>query len=364
MGTKYKHLYEKVCSFDNLWVAARKARRGKRLKNNVLEFECTLEENLLDIQERLNSETYEFGEYNRFVITDPKERQICAAPYRDRVVHHALCNVIEPILDKAMIDDSYACRIGKGSHRAMQRAQHFLRSSSWVLKMDLKKYFFTIDHELLIGDIQKKISDLRIIRLIQKILATYTSSPEYYYPFPWDTGKDAARPRGLPIGNLTSQIFANYYLTAMDRLIKQELCIKRYVRYMDDALIFGNNALELKETLSFIQDFLEHRRLKLHERKCQWIPSKDGISFLGYKLFSYRARFLRANIQRFRKLMKHKRYAYANGSLMWDQLLLSINGWLGYAGYGNVRFVNRLFQKIPFKHDGYENEFTFMIPYS
>lgn len=169
MGKKHKNIYQEVTDFENLWIAAKKARRGKRKKNEVLEFEYDLEKNLLLIQEQLLDENYHFGNYYHFTITEPKEREIYAAPYRDRVVHHALCNVIEPILDKAMIYDTYACRIEKGTHKALDRAQNFLQKNDWVLKMDIKKYFFTIDHNILLQYLQNKFRDRQVLNLITKI---------------------------------------------------------------------------------------------------------------------------------------------------------------------------------------------------
>jgi len=153
MGKRYKNLYEQVYSFENLWTASRKARRGKRSNPAVLDFEYHLEGNLINIREQLMAEEYQFSPYNYFHIYEPKERLIASAPYGDRVVHHALCNIIEPVLDKAMIFDSYACRSGKGSHRAVDRAQTFLAKNKWVLKLDIKKYFFTIEHQTLLSDL-------------------------------------------------------------------------------------------------------------------------------------------------------------------------------------------------------------------
>lgn len=141
MGKKYKNLYPKIYEFENLFLASRLARCGKKSKADVCDFEYDLERNLIQIQAELKDKAYRFSPYKTFLIKDPKERLIHAAPYRDRVVHHAICNVVGPILDKAMIFDSYACRIGKGSHRALNRAQQFLRQLEWVLKLDMKKYF-------------------------------------------------------------------------------------------------------------------------------------------------------------------------------------------------------------------------------
>ena len=180
MGRKYRNLYDSVCSFENILLASRKARRGgKRTRPDVAQFEYDLEKNIFGIRDSLADGSYAFGGYNSFTISDPKERVISKALYRDRVVHHALCNIIEPILDRAMISDSYACRKGKGSHRAIARAEECIRKYSHVLKIDVKKYFFTIDHEILLDLLETKISDDRVMRLIRKLLATYSSEEKF-----------------------------------------------------------------------------------------------------------------------------------------------------------------------------------------
>lgn len=362
MGRKYKHLYEQVCSFDNLWNASRKARCGKRQKHAVADFEYHLEENLLAIQQTLQTESYQFGGYNRFTIYEPHQRLISAAPYRDRVVHHALCNVIEPLLDRAMIYDSYACRVGKGTHSAIARAQHFLRSSSWVLKVDIKKYFFTIDHEFLLRDLEKKLTDLHIVNLIKDILRTYRTADEYYYRFAGDSFFDMGRPRGLPIGNLTSQLFANFYLTSFDRFVCERLLPVGYVRYMDDALVFGEGKSQMAEMKREIQEVLALKRLLLHPLKTQVFPSSQGVRFLGFHLYPHRRRILRPNIQRFKKRMRMKRMLYQKGLLEWDRLLLSLNSWLGFAGTSeHAEFVNEILRTISFEHPGSGIGFSFFV---
>lgn len=363
MGKKYKQLYQDIYSFGNLWLASRKARRGKRLKEAAAEFEYDLENRLLEIQTTLRNENYAFGDYTFFTVQEPQERCIAAAPYADRVVHHALCNLIEPVLDRAMIYDSYACRIGKGSHRALKRAQSFLRANAWVLKLDIKKYFFTIDHELLLRDLRRKISDHRVMALIQQILATYGSPAEYYSLFEAPETNNPQRPMGLPIGNLTSQLFANYYLTPMDRFIKEELKFNHYLRYMDDALLFANTKAELVEAKGQIEKLLEKRRLKLHEKKSQVFPAKNGVRFLGFHLYRNRKKILRPNLQRFKKRMRRKSWQYEREEIYWENVLLSLNAWLGFADkQENRRFMNQVLSGLKFHHPGSRREFGFWIP--
>ncbi len=361
MGTKYRNLYEQIYDFENLWLASRKARRGKRLKNQTSEFEYNLEANLFGIQEALMCENYKFSGYREFIIKEPKERLICAAPYRDRVVHHAICNIIEPILDKAMIFDSYACRKSKGSHKAINRAHHFLRSSEWVLKIDIKKYFFSIDHEILFEDINRKISDKKLLHLIDTILDTYNSKDEYYYYFDGDNLFDGIRKRGLPIGNLTSQLFANYYLSSIDRFVKEKLKFEKYIRYMDDCILFSNCKRQLQEAKDKIEELLFAKRLKINEKKCQIFPVNNGINFLGFHLYPFYKRILRQNLQRFKRRMKVMSHQFSTGKIEMKNLLLSLNAWLGYADKEiNQSIINDILDTIYFRNNNNTN-FRFIV---
>ncbi len=367
MGRKYKHLYEQLYDFENLWMASRKARRGRRQKPATGMFEYNLEQELFEIQELLRTETYRFSPYDTFMIYDPKKRLIHAAPYRDRVVHHAIINLLEPILDRILIYDTYACRSGKGSHKAIDRAHSFLRSSAWVLKLDIKKYFFTIDHQILLTDLAKKISDSCMMTLIEKLLATYSSAQEYYFPMPGDDIFSVTRPRGLPIGNLTSQWFANFFLNPVDRFIKENLHVKKYVRYMDDLLIFNESKKHLNELKKSIAHFLQNRRLLLHPQKSQIFPARQGVKFLGFHLYQTHRRILRDNLKRFKKRMRLRSKQYLMGQIDKNTLLLSLNGWLGYAGKEQHRkhrkFINGILSTLQFKETEPSNvKFTFFIP--
>jgi retron-type reverse transcriptase len=363
MAKRYKHLLEQVATFENLWQASRQARRGKRHRPAVRAFEHALEEHLLDLEAALQADTFRFGAYHTFTITDPKERLICAAPYRDRVVHHALCNVIGPVLDRAMIEDSFACRVGKGTHRALDRAQHFLQRFPWVLRMDIRKFFFCIDHTLLLEMLARKLCDTRLLRLLEQLLGTYTSAPEYYTPFPGDDLFSVTRPRGLPIGNLTSQWFANYYLNPIDRFIKQELGIEGYVRYMDDLLVFGPDVATLHQVKVQVMDRLEALRLVLHPRKSQIMPAVNGIPFLGFILYVQCRRIRRANLQRFKTRLCKQRKRFASGRLSWASLLQSLQAWQGFVGReAHGPLLNQLLVHQPFLRPGTNRPFTFIVP--
>jgi len=360
VGKKHKHLYNQITTFENLWIASKNARRGKRNKYPTINFEYNLEENLFDIQEKLQNELYEFGEYNRFMIHEPKKREIASAPYQDRVVHHALCNIIEPILDKSMIYDSYACRVGKGSHRAIDKAHKLLKQYKYTLKFDIKKYFFTIDHQILLKSLQKKITDERVLSLIQKILNTYASEQKYHFHFEGDDLFDSVRSRGLPIGNLTSQLFANFYLDKLDRFIKEDLKVKGYVRYMDDGVLYSNSKSELQNIKNKIREFAKTMRLTMHEDKTQISPSKNGIQFLGFHLYPSHRRILRENLQRFKKKFGKRCKLYSNDEIAFENLLMSLNAWLGYVGKNHhIGLVNEILSSIKFNHPNENQRFTF-----
>jgi RNA-directed DNA polymerase len=233
----HKHLSPLITSFDNLYLAFKNAARGKRKRPDVAAFEYNLEENLLDLQDELQSRTYTPGPYYSFRIYDPKPRLISAAPFRDRVVHHALCQVIEPLFERRFIHDSYACRVGKGTHAALDRAQRFAQCYPYVLKCDLEQFFPSIDHAILRAQLARVIADRTVLWLIDQILASGAEVHKADYAprcFPGDDLFALARPRGLPIGNLTSQFWANVYLNPLDHFVKRELKCRGYVRYVDD----------------------------------------------------------------------------------------------------------------------------------
>lgn len=206
----YKHLYPQVCDWDNLYHAYREARRGKRDKAQVYNFEFNAESELVWLQDELMTQTYQPGAYTNFHLNDRKRRLISAAPFRDRVVHHALCNIIEPIFERKFIFDSYANRLGKGTHRALDRTQGFARHYRYVLQGDVIQFFPSIDHAILRGILARPLADASTLWLIDQILASGASVHAQQYLMQWFPGDDLFardRPRGLPIGNLTSQFW-------------------------------------------------------------------------------------------------------------------------------------------------------------
>lgn len=235
----YKNLYPQIVSFDNLLLAWHKARKGKRYSPAAAVFERHLDVELAALHKELGDETYQPGPYRSFTVHEPKRRTISAAPFRDRVAHHALCNVIGPIFERQFIDDSYANRVGKGTHRALDRCTEFMRRYKFVLQCDIQQFFPAIDHAILKHILARTLADPQTIALCEKIIDSGTGLLAHEYEMRWFPGDDllaAARPRALPIGNLTSQFWANVYLNPLDQFVKHTLRCQGYERYVDDFL--------------------------------------------------------------------------------------------------------------------------------
>lgn len=326
-------------SFENLLLAYRKASKGKRGHADVAEFEYHLEENLFRLQRELREQTYQPGLYHSFYIHDPKKRLISAAPFRDRVVHHALCNLIEPVFERSFIFDSYANRIGKGTHKAIDRAQAFARRFKYVLICDIRQFFPSMDHAVLFEILQKKIKDEILLWLIKTILKGGEGVLHEEYEMVYFESDDLfaiQRPRGLPIGNLTSQFWANCYLNPLDHFIKRKLKCKGYVRYVDDFLLFSNQKEDLNHWRTKIIQELGNYRLILHENKCQPRPTEEGIPFLGFIVFPEHRRLKRKKGIAFQRKYKTAYKAYQCGKLSFEQLTASVQGWINHVRYANT----------------------------
>jgi RNA-directed DNA polymerase len=326
-------------NWDNLLLAYRKASKGKRGHPDVAEFEYRLEGNLLQLKHELQDQSYQPGEYHSFYIHDPKIRLISAAPFRDRVVHHALCNLIEPIFEKSFIKDSYANRIGKGTHKALDRAQSFARRFKYVLTCDVRQFFPSIDHKIILGILKQNPSTNEHLWLIQKILDSGIGVLREEYDMVYFAGDDLfsiQRPRGLPIGNLTSQFWANCYLNPFDHFVKRNLRCKGFLRYVDDFLLFSNDKGELKEWRAEIIHELCKYRVTLHENKCQPRPVDEGIPFLGFTVYSDHRLLKREKGIAFQRKLKKLRIFKANGILSRVQFNASIQGWINHVRWGNT----------------------------
>ena len=331
--------YAQVCDWDNLCLAWRKAARGKRGRVAAAAFEYHLEDNLVGLQEDLASQRYRPGPYASFHIHEPKKRLISAAPFRDRVVHHALCNVIEPAFERSFIADSYANRIGKGTHRALDRCQAYARRYRYALSCDVVQFFPSIDHEVLAGILRRKVRDPGLQWLIGQILASGAGvlSEEYEMVyFPGDDLFAVNRPRGLPIGNLTSQFWANCYLNPFDHFIGKELRCPAYLRYVDDFLLFDDNKQQLWQWRAALIERLAGLRLTIHEACAQVRPVSEGIPFLGFTVFPDHRRLKRRKGVDFARRLRVLAARCAAGDVALDQVHASVLGWINHVRYANT----------------------------
>ena len=298
------------------------AAKGRRYTDSVAEFNFYLEEEIEKMQKELKEKTYNHGKYRVFTVYDPKERKIAAAPFKDRVVHHAVHDVIEPLMDKTFIYHSFACRKNKGTHKALDWAQKFLRLNSFCFHGDIKKYFFSIDRGILKGILRKRINDENLLWLLDEII---------------DSAIYTGQEKGLPIGNLTSQFFANLYLNELDYFVKFNLKAKFYIRYMDDFIIFENDREKLTGFKSKIRDFLKMKlALELHEGKSQIYNTQSGIKFLGFRIFKNYRKLATNNVRRFKKRLKKFEYLLDCRRIRESQVRDSVRCWVAHSSYANT----------------------------
>ena len=289
MKKKFLVSYKDIISIDNLLLAWREFIRGKKSKPDVLLFSMNLIDNILQLHQDFANRTYYHGDYKSFYITDPKLRHIHKASVRDRLVHHAVYRQLYPLFAKTFIADSYSCQLDKGTHRAVKRFRVFARQASqnntvtcWVLKCDIKKFFENIDHNVLLKILSKYITNQDIIDLLRGIIRSFEANP----------GK------GLPLGNLTSQLFVNIYMNRFDQFVKHSIRVKYYIRYADDFAILSSDRDLLKEYLLLIDRFLQTElKLGLHPQKVYIKTIASGVDFLGWINFPCHA-ILRTNTKK------------------------------------------------------------------
>ena len=327
---KINNVYPEIISRENLYRSAHLAARGRRYGDAVADFNFNLEEEMGALHRELADKTYRHRKYRMFTIYDPKKRNIAAAPFRDRVVHHAVHDVIEPFIDKTFIHDSYACRKGKGTHIAVDRTQSFLRANRFCLHGDVKKYFPSIDHRVLKEMLAKRTTDKDLLWLANGIIDSASQVMESSVP------RDGGG-KGLPIGSLTSQFFANLYLNELDYFLKFDMRCRYYLRYMDDFLIFGNDKEELYEAKIRIRDFLKNKlQLDLHEGKSQVYKTRNGIKFLGFRIYENHRRLASDNVKRFKKRLKRFAYDAENGRIDAEKISDSIRCWVAHSRYADT----------------------------
>ncbi|MEL6381352.1 MAG: reverse transcriptase domain-containing protein [Cyanobacteria bacterium J06626_18] len=347
---RHGNLWPQIVDFPNLLDAARKAQKGKRFRDNVLAFNYNLEHELQALQAELQEKTYRPGKYRTFEIKEPKSRMISAAPYRDRVVHHALCNVIMPLIEPSFIYDTYANREGKGTHLALKRFTRYARSTQYVFQGDLCKYFPSIDHEILKACLRRKIKCRETLWLIDTIIdGSNEQIPATFHFSKDDLLSPLGRRRGLPIGNLTSQFFANIYLSGFDHYVKEVLGFKKYLRYVDDFALFSDDHDCLVQARRAIEDYLDTLRLKIHPIKSQIFETRHGASFLGFRVFHDRIRVRTENLRRARRRCRTLQTAYANHQIDLNRVIQCLQSWEAHLKHGDTYQLRRqIFDSLVF----------------
>lgn len=333
------NLFERIVSLKNLLLAWREFRRGKRSKLDVQVFEHRLEDNIFKLHRELANKTYLNDPYDSFYITDPKLRHIHKASVRDRVVHQAIFRILYPIYERNFIFDSYSCRIDKGTHRGVARLERWLwqvshnfQSLTYVLKCDVKKFFDSVDHKILLELITHKSPDLNTRCLIRQVVDSFETSP----------GK------GLPLGNVTSQLFSNIYLNKLDQFVKHKLKVKHYLRYCDDFVILSNNCEYLGSLIPKLADFLDKKlKLKLHERKIIIRKYSEGVDFLGYVILPH-YRVLRTKTKhRMMRKLHYRIEDFKQGNVSKLSLDQSLQSYLGILRHCNGFKIKQTITKLP-----------------
>lgn len=276
-----------IVETDNLYMAWLKARKGKQRDRAVIDYEKNLDKNLLQLKKELITGNVVTGSYHFFTITDPKVRRICAAPFSQRIMHHAIMNICHNRFEKHLIFNTYATRKFKGTYAALDKARQQAKKYTWFVKLDIRKYFDSIDHGVLAGQLEELFSDSMLLSVLQQIIESYHVEPN----------------KGLPIGNLTSQYFANHYLSVADHYATEQLQIKGYIRYMDDILFFGDEKELLTAQSKALINFVE-KTLNLVFKQNVIDRTMGGVPFLGYKLFPYFVRLNTRSKKRFKMKMK------------------------------------------------------------
>lgn len=300
------------------------------------------------MQRELRDQEYKPKPLETFIIRDPKTRKISKSDFRDRIVHHALCNIIEPLIEKRFIYDSFANRKGKGTHSAIKRFEEFKRKASknntrtcYALKADIRHYFESVDHDILLKVLSGYIPDEQTLRLVKAIL---------------DNHKTAIAGKGMPLGNLTSQFFANVYLNELDQYVKHHLKARYYVRYVDDFVILSDKKEELQAYEKEIAIFLrEGLSLELHPEKTKIVNTSEGVGFLGFRIFPHHKLLRKKNMGRFQKKLRLYHQRYLDSDINRDTIISSLQGWLAYSAQANtykyrrhiVRQFNQQFSKPP-----------------
>ncbi len=332
-------IFDAIAGWDNLLLAYRRAASGKGGKASAASFEYQLADNLIALQRGLREKTYRPGGYCHFYVHEPKRRKISAAPFGDRVVHHALCNVIEPLFERRFITHSYANRRGKGTHRALDQLQHWAQRYCYVLRCDVVQHFASLDHALLRAKLARVIRDADVLWLVDAILGSGAGVLASEYTQVYFEGDDlfaACRPRGLPISNLTSQFWSNVYLNDFDWFVTRELGCGAYLRYVDDFVLFSDSKRLLRQWRAAVVGRLERERLTIHVPQAQALPVVAGIPWLGFVVYPGHCLLKRRNAVHFTRKFKRNLGAYGSGAISLATLDAGVQGWVNHVRYGDT----------------------------
>ena len=348
-----RNLYPNITAFDNLLAAFRKASRGHRYRPEVLAFGDNMEAELFQLQKEMESFTYSPSAYRQFLVHVPKHRLVSAAPFRDRVVHHALIAVIAPPLERRFTSTSYANRQGYGTHRALRRFSRACREHRWLLQADIRLFFPSIDHRLLMDQLEVVIACPGTLWLLDRTLANGAIHGSAIDAFLGDTLlTPLERPRGLPIGNLTSQFLANFHLDALDHRLNSISGVRVSLRYVDDLAIFADRPEPLRETLAFLHRQLSTLRLRLHPSKTRLVPTSRGASFVGFHVIGGRIRLRNHSLLRIRRGLRRCQQAVLQRRRSVGRARRSAQSWNAHLAHGNtLRLRQRLFSSHGFCAD-------------
>ncbi len=344
MSTQFSADFAGLTAFPNLLRAWRQASRGKRGSLAAATFEDRLADRLLQLQDELRSGQYQPGNYTHFYVHDPKRRRISAAPFRDRIVHHALCNVVEPLFEAQFIADSYANRIGKGTHRAINRLQQFARRFAYVLRLDIVKHFPAIDHAILCETLAQTVDDPATLDLAANIVSSGAGVLDQEYTPPFFPGDDLlalCRPRGLPIGNLTSQFWSNVYLHPFDLFVRDELGCRAYLRYVDDFALFADDKRTLWQWKDAVRQRLAALRLEFHPGSAQVQPVTHGIAWLGFVVFPTHRRVKARRVVQASRRLGGRFAAWQRGEISFAEFDASVQGWINHVRHADTWGLRR-----------------------
>lgn len=343
----YRNIHPEIYDFESLYLAYRRARRGKRDRGSVRQFEQDLEGNLIQLQNEIIWEEYKTGRYHTFPVFEPKRREVASLPFRDRVLQHSLVSATEPIWERRFIDHSYACRPGRGMHRGADAVQAMMQKVRrehghvYALKADIARYFANIDHGVLYRLLARHIACPKTLNLCEEIIASASE-------------KGDLSPRGIPIGNLTSQLWANVYLHELDLFAKHQLKAIHYARYMDDFVVLHHDKAWLHYARQEIEAFLD-KQLRLHTNdKTQIFPVAlnhgRGLDFLGYHIWPTHRRLRKSSIRRIHNTMRRFQKLYARGEVDLDEIRQSVVSWSAHASHADTYGLqHKLFSQYPLK---------------